>query len=794
MVSQISFGQLNTIGGKQVLSGSQSGIDTNALITALTTAKAAPATADQTTITANQAKITALTTLKTDLQTLQTSLDALRNPTIDSSADNTFGDRSPFLTISNGGTPSNYIGVTTGNGAPIGNYLLQVDHLATAETDQSVSFPSSSASIVNASGTNTAGQFAAGTFKINGASITLGQGASLSDVAAAINAQSGNSNVTASIVQLSSSNFVLQLTGNNTGASNAITITDPSGVLPSTSGHQTMFSVTQAAQNSQIEFGTSAGNLQTVTRPSNQISDLLSGVTLSLYAPTAGATVSLAIDKNNNSIATAVSNFTTAYNAIRTFEAQQTAVDSTGALLPTSVLANDSTMNSVVNQLAALISGQASIAIPSQYQSGNVTAPVRMGDVGISLDSIPKGTDSSGNATPAVSNTLTLDPTALSTNLESFFNNVSNIFQFNFTASSSNLGIYQRDNTVTNSTMQVAIDTSQPVGSQAKVVNIDGSGLVSSIPLNFQTTTVLQGASMLNTGGVVNAAGTNNAGFFAAGTFQINGVNVTLNQNDTLSDVANEINAANTGVTASIVSNSNTDYRLVLTGTANGTNGITFTDPSGVLPTPSMFTTQSSTSIVSGKSGTDLSALNFVYSGSGNETVTETNALTSKDFTLSVDTSQPAGSQAEITKIYGATLSTPIAMTYTASGGSALISGVAGTAFSGLQMVYTGSGSQSIDVSMSQGIADKMYNAVTNILNGNGGTGSVGMVDEEINNLTTTDNNLQTQITTINNQVSTYRTQLLNTYAQLEAAISSANSLLSLLSAQDNAALVNSGH
>ena len=97
MVSQISLGTVNQVNGKTVLTGSQSGIDTASLINELATAKAMPATTDQTKITANQAKITAYTSLKTALSTLETSLDALRNPPITSNATNAFAARSPFL-------------------------------------------------------------------------------------------------------------------------------------------------------------------------------------------------------------------------------------------------------------------------------------------------------------------------------------------------------------------------------------------------------------------------------------------------------------------------------------------------------------------------------------------------------------------------------------------------------------------------------------------------------------------------------------------------------------------------
>ena len=334
------------------------------------------------------------------------------------------------------------------------------------------------------------------------------------------------------------------------------------------SSTQTMFQVTQAAQDSQIEFGTSAANMETVTRSTNQITDLLANTTISLYGPTNGATVSLSIDNNNTGIATAVSSFVTAYNAIRTFQAQQTAINpTTGAPLSSAVLNSDSTLNTVMNELSSLISGQASIAIPSIDGGGsNTTAPLRMGDLGITLDNIAAGTDANGNTTPAVTNILDLDASSLAADLESYFTQTANIFQFNFNASSSDLGIFSRDNTVTSANFGIVVDTSQPVGSQAKITSIDGSALTSPIALQYKTTTTEQSLGFSDTtSSVVNAGGTDTAGQFAAGTFQINGVNVTLNQGDNLQQVVNDINVANTGVTASIVqtgSGSSTAYTI----------------------------------------------------------------------------------------------------------------------------------------------------------------------------------------------------------------------------------------
>ncbi len=793
MVSNISFGSVNTINGKTVLSGSQSGIDTNALVEALTKAKALPATQMTNKITANQTKISTLTSLKTALQTLQKSVDSLRNPSFGSSSTNAFAARTPFLSVTNGQTVSDYIGVATANGAPIGKYTLEVNRLATAEIRQSISFTDRTSSLVNAAATNTAGHFAAGTFQINGINVTFNQGDSLNNIAAAINSVADRSNVTANIVKYSDTDYKLVLTGKNTGAANAITITDTDRVMPYAPGVMTpIISRTQNAADAEIEF-----NGQTVTRASNKISDLIDNVTFSLYGRTNSETVTLDIDKDNVGISKTIGDFVTSYNSVRTFQAQQQQRDANGALVETAVLNNNSTMNTIINQLSSLISGQASIAIPSLYGSGVVTAPLRLGDLGITLSNVNAGVDADGKPTPAITNTLDLDAPKLNAALESYFDKSSNIFQFSFSSSSPSLGIYKRSNGITASTFGITVDTSQPIGSQAKVMTISGSALTAGIALDYKTASVFTSSAFLDkdVSSFVNAGGTDTPGAFAAGTFQINGQNVTLAQGMTLTGVMNAINlaSANSGVSASIVKNGTGDYRLVLKGTANGTSGINFTDPSQVLPTTAIFTTTSTTPVISGRAGTGLEGFNTTYAGNGNDSITRTANISNKDITLNIDTGQIAAQRASVTKIFGATLTTPIYMDYVTSGGSTKISGKTGTDFKGLEMIYTGDGTDVINISMVQGVADKMFNSLDGMLNGDGLSGSIGLIDDAIKNLQETDKTLQKSIDTINDRVTTFRDQLLTKFAALESAISASNQLLQLLSAQTNAALVNSG-
>lgn len=68
-----------------------------------------------------------------------------------------------------------------------------------------------------------------------------------------------------------------------------------------------------------------------------------------------------------------------------------------------------------------------------------------------------------------------------------------------------------------------------------------------------------------------------------AGTITINGKEITINTTDSLSEVASAVNTANAGVTASILTVSETEHRLLLESTTTGVTGISLTDGGDVL-------------------------------------------------------------------------------------------------------------------------------------------------------------------------------------------------------------------
>ena len=96
--------------------------------------------------------------------------------------------------------------------------------------------------------------------------------------------------------------------------------------------------------------------------------------------------------------------------------------------------------------------------------------------------------------------------------------------------------------------------------------------------------TSLAAAEKLGSGTVANA--TSALGY--SGSFTVNGQTVTVSATDTLANIRDRINAVNsgtnaTGVTASILTVSATDSRLVLTSSKTGAAGATLADTSGTI-------------------------------------------------------------------------------------------------------------------------------------------------------------------------------------------------------------------
>ena len=106
------------------------------------------------------------------------------------------------------------------------------------------------------------------------------------------------------------------------------------------------------------------------------------------------------------------------------------------------------------------------------------------------------------------------------------------------------------------------------------------------------------------------------------------------------------------------------------------------------------------------------------------------------------------------------------------------IIGAKGTTYEGYTFVYTGSAAQSIDVSLSTGIAELLYNAADKVSDT-----SDGSLQTLIDNLTEVDDDLQSKSDAIRSAAETYKTNLSNRYARYQAAIAAAESTQDYLTA-----------
>ncbi len=391
-----SGNQLSSLGSGSPLqvTGLASGLDTNAIVTALM------ATQQQqvTNLTNQQTGLTAMNTQLTSIQAalskVATDAQALGSPSLFSFTQ----------TISS--TNSTLVGATatSNNGAVVGGYSVSVQNLASA-SQRTFSFSSPSS---------------ADTITIDGQQVSLAAGASAQDLVNAIN---NNQNATVWATVTASPNngpATVVLSDRATGAPDAtgdfINVSDPGGALT----EQTQFA--QAGVNAQYTINGVAGQASSNTITGAAVSgtpnsttgqgatQTIPGVSLSLNGVTGSTPVSVTVGSpapSTQNIQTAIQQFVTDYNsAISTIQTQLTQSPSSSD--PTQgTLFGDSDLQQLLSnmreQMDATLGGL----------TGNVTS---MLDIGVSTGA------ASGSGAPSqssISGNLTLDTSALTQALTS---------------------------------------------------------------------------------------------------------------------------------------------------------------------------------------------------------------------------------------------------------------------------------------------------------------------------------------------------------------------------------------
>lgn len=277
---------------------------------------------------------------------------------------------------------SAFSGVISSTSAKSGTYNLEVNYLAKAQTLTSGLFSDKDTTTLGT------GSLA---ITVNGvtSNVTIDNtNNTLEGIAAAIN-EDASSTVTASVLN-TGSGFKLVLNSNETGLENVMSIAvtdtgdgdgmDASGLsrLSYTAG-ALQLTQSQPADDAQLIF-----NGVPVTRSSNTIDDLISGVNLTLSGTNTGSPSSLIIKNDTSAVVDKVKEFVEKFNALQTLINDNSKFDPSGAS-DNGILLGDSTTRTMMSQVrrvlgtsveglaGASVRSLAEVGISTNFESGLMT-------------------------------------------------------------------------------------------------------------------------------------------------------------------------------------------------------------------------------------------------------------------------------------------------------------------------------------------------------------------------------------------------------------------------------------
>lgn len=325
---------------------------------------------------------------------------------------------------------------------------------------------------------------------------------------------------------------------------------------------------------------------------------------------------------------------------------------------------------------------------------------------------------------PAVGNLLQIDVSTLQSKLDSNFTDIRDLFEFQLNSTAPDrLSVFSRNNSISLNAFTIDVDFGRAAGSQVKLNYTDATGTSKSVNAVYEFATQETASSK-----VISATDPIFGAITTSGSFTslVDGdsFRITLNKAD--GTIANHDFVYRAAPAAANEFNDMADLATIINDVAGIAASIT------------------------------NNQLNLTPDAQF-DTLTFTN-LTATDFkgTLGFnDTERPSGT----------------------------ITGAVGGEFEGLKLIYAPSAAtDSIDVTFTQGIADRVSNLLLNYL-----SESDGFLDLEVNTINDDNDDLNTEADELTEKINAYRDKLFNEYSGLEAALTQINSILQLLEAQDKA-------
>lgn len=242
-------------------------------------------------------KITTNTTKQNDLATLTTLAATLKASTSSLSSEMSYLKRSTSVSNSD-------VSVTAQSGTTIQDFSIHVNALAKQDIYQSSNFLLQTSAFSSTNDTLTLG------IGSNSYNFNITPSTSLSDLRDMINNQAG-SKVTASILNVGGTNpYKLIIKSNDTGNNNAITFSSGNTATLTSLGLDVVDNHLQTASDAKFTY-----NGVTISRTTNSITDLVSGLTINLNKEQdTGVNTTVAITQDWNDVKSTITSLVTSYN------------------------------------------------------------------------------------------------------------------------------------------------------------------------------------------------------------------------------------------------------------------------------------------------------------------------------------------------------------------------------------------------------------------------------------------------------------------------------------------------
>jgi flagellar hook-associated protein 2 len=312
-------------------------LDVGTIVDNLIYVESAPVRSMQSQVSTLQSKVSAFQSLNTKLSSLSDKINTLLFGETEAPLLKPYSyldrlSQSIFAQCSVTSSDSETISATASNANSSGSYSITVSSLAQAQSMASTNFADTTSALI---GTGTLSINAGGndpvTVTINSSNNTL------KGVRDAIN--NANAGITATIINDGSATpYRLLITAKETGTANSFAITD------SLSGGQAL-NLTQAQAASDAQFAVNGVN---ITKSSNTVSDVISGVTFTLKNLTASP-ITLNVDKDVDAMVKAFNEFISSFNEVNSYINGQFTYNSTAK--QAGILAGDSTLRRIQSTL-----------------------------------------------------------------------------------------------------------------------------------------------------------------------------------------------------------------------------------------------------------------------------------------------------------------------------------------------------------------------------------------------------------------------------------------------------------